>query len=172
MSWIDFDSGASASSDWHDVAAFAWGENGKLSPASRTLIGRARQIASQLGCYLKVSCDFEAKEAFALGADRLHVGPLDAFVDREKPEILLFDGSRLVPAARLADRLRTGLGVCFDAELDVNARLLVMKTRAYGGRLIREWTCPTARPQIAVLETAGLPEPAEERGRTGEVVRG
>jgi hypothetical protein len=55
-------------------------------------------------------------------------------------------------AAKAAERFRTRLVRCREVDLDVGARLLVMRTREYGGLVVREWTIPTARPQIAVIE--------------------
>lgn len=90
------------------------------------------RLASQLGCYCKTI-----------------EGPVLEWVEREKPEILLLDS--LETASKLAEKLKTGVMTGFEADLDVAQRLLVVKARAYGGKMIQEWTCPAARPQIAVL---------------------
>lgn len=100
-----------------------------VAPSLRAIGDR---LASQLGCYCKTI-----------------EGPVREWVEREKPEIVLLDS--LEAASKLAGALQTGVMTGFEADLDVAQRLLVVKSRAYGGRMIQEWTCPTARPQIAVL---------------------
>jgi electron transfer flavoprotein alpha subunit len=122
VSWIDIVGGEPPGSEWRDIAAV---------PA---LLDRARALAQRLGCYVKT-----------IDGDPV------AFVEREKPEIVLFD--ELAPAVAVAEKFRTGVVDAFDADLDVQSRLLVMRTRAYGGRVIREWVCPTSRPQICVIRT-------------------
>jgi electron transfer flavoprotein alpha subunit len=126
MSWIDLDTTAPTASEWHDVAL--WKPTPRLQQIGESL-------AQRLGCYCKIV-----------------EGDLAAWVESNKPEILLSGEESPLPS--LAQKWRTGLVCCFDVDLDLASRLLVMKTHAYGGRMIVEVVCPDARPQIAILTQA------------------
>ena len=127
MSWIDLVQTEEASLEWRHIAL--WNPSPRLREIGDSL-------AQRLGCYCKTV-----------------EGDLAAWIEREKPEILLADdtveGAALLPP--LAQKWRTGLARCFEVDLDLAQRVLVMKTRAYGGRLIVEYVCPEGRPQMALV---------------------
>src|SRR5262245_43310552 len=103
---------APVESAWRDVAVHVRIQDGGLALASRRLLGRGRELADQLGCYLKAVCSTPAPAAFRFGADRVFAGEAALFIEREKPEILLFDegAEPAALAASLAQRFRTGFG--------------------------------------------------------------
>ena len=158
--WLDFlGDQPQASSEWSGIAVAGF---------SPRLIGKGRELATQLGCTLTVlvSEAAKAKNAIALGADKVVVGNAAAAVDSEKPEIVLGEEDNLFP---LAHTLRAGCTRAGGVDLDVSTRTLIVRVPAYGGKMTIEYASES-RPQFAVLRPDGLPEPASDPARTGDVV--
>lgn len=152
----------------------------QLGP-SRKVIGKARALADQLGSSVTVLLpaphDACSAGCFRVGADRICViasfQKLAELIGRENPEILLLEFSPrgIEYGPQLAQRFKTGLTYCFDVDLDPSSRCLVQKIKVYDGKMVVEVVTPEARPQIAVLDPAGLLEAPEDPRRTGEIVR-
>lgn len=153
--------------DWSGFAVYAlpW------TPASARLVGRAREMANMLGCYLRVITDNPAAAA-AHGADEVRTATsasadrLAAWTRTATPEVWLFPDDD--DAAAVAGRLAGLLGApvqegLVSVDLDLNDRSLLMRLETFRGRQLEEWAAvPEARPQIALLKTDRLADPIAE----------
>jgi len=162
----------------------------RLLDVSLQLIGKARQLADELGVaveavFLGENIENQVPQLFAAGADRVYLGdsPELTFyqpevytrmiVDlaaRKQPEIILLGstsmGRELAPLA--AAGLSTGLTAhCIDLVLDDDG-ILEQQIPAYGGLL--SIVCPEKRPQMATVAKGVFPKPVLDESRSGEVV--
>ncbi len=165
---------------------------GGLAAISKEMLGRAREMADSLGVrvgavVLGQNVRPLATEAIACGADMAFVADDEALseyrtetytavlsdlVKEKKPEILLLGatarGRDLAP--RLATRLGTGLITeCIALELDESERLLLGTRASYGGLLLSQIICRTARPQMATVRPGHLRALARDAYREGAV---
>jgi len=174
------------------ILVFAEVEDGRLSPVTLEVLGKARDMAEALGVYVKAALlgdgvDELAQELIRHGADHVYLAQdpalasysaeayshvLAHIVEQSKPEILLLGATSLGNdlAPRLAQKLSTGLATnCVGLELDELQRLLLAVRPLYGGRYFQVVAIPKARPQMATLKPGYFrPHPADEY-RTGEV---
>jgi len=162
----------------------------RLLDVSLQLIGKARQLADELGVaveavFLGDNIENQVPQLFAAGAEKVYLGnaPELAFyqpemytrmivdlADRRRPEIILLGstsmGRELAPL--VAAGLHTGLTAhCIDLVLDDNG-ILEQQIPAYGGLL--SIICPEKRPQMATVAKGVFPKPAMDESRSGEVV--
>jgi len=160
-----------------------------LQSVSLQLVGRARQLADQLGSCVEAillgsNIEQAARRLIAAGADRVYLGnapELEIYqpelyteivvnLAREhQPEIILIGstdmGRELAPLA--AARLKTGLTAhCIDLVLDRNM-VLEQRIPAYGGLL--SIICPEKRPQMATVTKGVFLTPEPDDSRTGEI---
>lgn len=157
--WLSLVEAPVEAAGWRDILVV--GDSPKL-------IALGRSFADRLGCYLRAATSMDPAKAIAAGADTVFVGgKVEAIVRERRPEIVLFEDAS---GAGVAGAFRTGI-LAAEVDLDIGARLLVMKTRRYGGKMIDEWICPVARPQMAIVDVCALPEAREDAARTGEIVR-
>jgi electron transfer flavoprotein alpha subunit len=165
--------------------------DGRLLTVSLQLIGRARQLADQLGTrvgaiLLGEGVEDAASQLVAAGADRVYLGdaPHLAIYQPEaytritvelaqdhQPDILLLGstsmGRELAPL--VAARLETGLTAhCIDLLLDESG-VLEQQVPAYGG--LMSIICPERRPQMATVAKGVFPNPELDESRGGEIVR-
>ena len=180
--------------DCSHILVFAQSDGRNLSPPTLQVLGKARELADQLGVYvLGLLCGEDisplGKEMIAFGADRAILAEHSGFrtyetlpfteclirtIERERPEIVLF-GSNPVTwdlAPRAAQRLGTGLvSECAGLAIDTEERLLVCTRTYYGGRLAAELVMPKHRPQMAILKAGSFVEPFRDDFREGNVER-
>ncbi|MCE5336933.1 MAG: electron transfer flavoprotein subunit alpha/FixB family protein [Desulfobacteraceae bacterium] len=157
---------------------------------SLQLVGKARQLAEQLG----VNCESvllgsnlggAVRDLLASGADRVYLADdprlelyqpalyseiICMLAEKWKPEIILmgstFMGRELAPL--VAARLRTGLAAhCTGLRLDRDNRLEQL-IPAYGG--LMSIVCPEKRPQMATVARGVFATPARDAQRKGEIV--
>ncbi len=173
------------------VWVFAEQSDGRLLTVSLQLMGRARQLADQLGTYagailLGEGIEDAAEQLVAAGADRVYLGGAPhlaiyqpeaytgiavALAREHRPDILLLGstsmGRELAPL--IAARLETGLTAhCIDLLLDDNG-VLEQQVPAYGGMI--SIICPERRPQMATVAKGVFPDPQLDESRVGEIVR-
>lgn len=158
--------------------------------ASLQLLGKARQLADELG----VSCETvflgnnigeAARELIASGADRVFLGDakvlevyqpalyrdiICSLAEEHGPEIILigstFMGRELAPL--VAARLETGLAAHCTGLLHDKDRNLEQQIPAYGG--LMSIVCPERRPQMATVAKGVFKAPESDAGRKGEIV--
>lgn len=166
---------------------------GKLAPITGELLGGGRDLADKLGEELSAvllgsGIGDLAKEAIALGADKVYVvdDPLlkdyttDAYVaamekvvKEVSPNILLFGttplGRDLAP--RLAFRLETIVSMdCTALDIDPGAKLLLQTRPVYGGNALAVFVCEGSKPQMAAVRAKAMDPKARDDSRSGEVV--
>jgi electron transfer flavoprotein alpha subunit len=162
----------------------------RIRTVSFQLIGRARELADELGAPVEVvllgdGLGEQIRPLFAAGADRVYladdpelavyqpeayVGIIVELARERQPEIVLIGstsvGRELAPL--VAARLGTGLTVhCIDLVLNED-RTLEQRVPAYGGLI--SIVCPERRPQMATVAAGVFPMPELDGTRTGEVV--
>ncbi len=187
--------------DLHEVWVFVEQEEGKIAPVSLELLGKARELAKELGgrvCALLFGHEIEelAQPVIAHGADRVFVADhpqLEVYrtlpyaevainlVRRRQPYIVLFGatpiGRDLAP--RVASAVRAGLTAdCTDLRIGSFERggetyddLLYQIRPAFGGNLIATIVNPEMHPQMATVREGVMKLGKPDRSRQGEVER-
>lgn len=179
-------------SSFKGVFVFVEQERGTVKGVSLELIGKARDLASELGTdvaaiVLGHMIDDMPRDLIAFGADRVIIADhkdladyrTDAYasvivdiVREERPEIMLFgatpEGRDLAP--RIANRLQTGLTAdCTGLDIDPEQKVLLQTRPAFGGNVMATIVCPDNRPQMATVRPGVMKRCERDAGRTGEV---
>lgn len=179
--------------DYKGVFTFAEQVEGKLTPVSLELIGKACDLAQELdekvtAVLLGENIKDLAKELIEFGADRVlllddpalkyymtepYTQALAYVVDEYKPEIMMIGataiGRDLGP--RLAGRVHTGLTAdTTKLEIDPETRNFRMTRPAFGGNLMATILCDEFRPQMATVRPGVMVRKIREEGRKGEIV--
>jgi electron transfer flavoprotein alpha subunit len=173
---------------------WVWAEayRGKPVNISLGLLGKARELATQLGggeVAALATDSTMAQECIESGADKVYVidapsaSPFDAeswarhaeeLVKRHRPDILLFGSTAAGRdiASRLAARLKTGLTAhCIELYIkEINGKpQLVTVLAGWGGNMIVKIICPEKRPQMATVKP-GIFAPPQKQARRGEII--
>ena len=184
---------AVALTDYKCVMVFAEQRDGRVHPVSYELLGKAQELASQLGepvyaVIIGSGVEEGAHELVRRGADKVFVYDDPAFkVTRddpytdllarccreEKPSIFLIgatsSGRSLGP--RVAARLKTGLTAdCTSLDIDPETGLLMQTRPAYGGNIMATIITPNGRPQMATVRYKMFPEAKPVEAPKGVVV--
>lgn len=163
---------------------------GGIQPVSLQLVGKARQLADQLGTKVAVillgqNLTKYTGELCEAGADWIFQAEDDSLVPYQAelyteiivqlivehcPEILLlgstFMGRELAPL--IAAKLQTGLTAhCIDLVIGSDG-ILEQKIPAYGGLITI--ICPHKRPQMATVANGVFPKPALNSSRTCQII--
>ena len=181
------------------VWVFVEMDEGRPADVSLELLGRARELADQLGeeagaVIAGAGARNHAPALIEYGADVVYVaarqvfhqylsGPytklLSGLIRRYEPQIVLFGatttGRDLAP--RVASTLRTGLTAdCTDLRIGGHSTrersysdLLYQIRPAFGGNIIATIVCPEHRPQMATVREGVMRMPSRTRGREGRV---
>lgn len=187
---------AAALSDYEGVCVFCERQEGAFLPVAYELLGKGRELADAKGVSLTALFIEHAPEEELLsegralvsyGADAVYAIPAEEdaflleepyteviadFINKEKPEILLFGatmfGRSLAP--RVAATLRTGLTAdCTVLEMDRETGLLHQTRPAFGGNLMATIVCPKHRPQMATVRPGIMKAMEPDNGREGIV---
>lgn len=175
-----------------DVCVFAQQVDGQLTGVALELIGKARDLASQLGgqvvaVLLGHGTQALAAELVAFGADRVLIADdprlqdytteyytqaLCAAVKEIAPRILLIGataiGRDLGP--RVAARLHTGLTAdCTKLEIRKDDGEFLMTRPAFGGNLMATIICPEHRPQMATVRPGVMVRALRDDSRQGDI---
>lgn len=178
--------------DYKNVFVFAEQREGKIQSVAFELLGKARDLAADLGqevCAMLIGCGFknQAQELIAAGADRVYVvddkdlevyttepyaQAIVAIVEQKKPGIILLGattiGRDLGP--RVSARLGTGLTAdCTKLDIDPETKGLMMTRPAFGGNLMATIMCPDHRPQMSTVRPGVMGAIPADASRKGEV---
>jgi electron transfer flavoprotein alpha subunit len=173
---------------------FAEQRGGVVASVSYELIGEARRLADALQTELSAvlfgtGLDDAAQTLIRAGADRVYLyedkilnefhedayaDALSQLVGEHKPEIVLAGatsiGRAFVPL--VATRVFTGLTAdCTSLGVDLEKRNLLQTRPAFGGNIMATIVCPNHRPQMATVRPGVFKKPAQDGGRTGEVIK-
>ena len=174
-----------------NVSVIAEQRDGKIMKVSYELIGKARELANDLGQDVVAVLMGSGVEAVAgdlakAGADKVIVvdDPMlaeyvtepyakatTAVIKANDPEIVLFGASSIGRdlAPRVSARIHTGLTAdCTKLEIDPETKLLNMTRPAFGGNIMATILCADHRPQMATVRP-GVMQALESCDKVGEV---
>lgn len=179
--------------EWRNLWTWVEVSEGEVLPASLELLGRARELADELGtrnCAVVYGHRLGTlpQRLGAFGADRVYVLDHQSFADYEhemarsalvehvkehRPEVILFpatiQGRNL--AAQLGAALDTGVVPnCNALSLDATERLVVGQQTRYLERMLVDIVVPIDRPQLFTVTPGSFRKPAVQEGRTAHVV--
>ena len=167
------------------VFVFAQQVDNKLAGVAYELLGKAQDLAKDLGCGVsavllgsKVEdlCDKLAKN----GADRVilvddpaletymtepYAYALSEVVKKYKPEILLYGATAIGRdlAPRVSARIHTGLTAdCTGLDIEAETKNLLMTRPAFGGNIMATIVCAEFRPQMATVRPGVMPRREKE----------
>lgn len=176
------------------VSVFVEQHKGTVKGVSLELIGKARELANDLGTevtavVLGSQIGHVPEDLVSFGADKVmvcdHAG-LDDYetgayasvmvdvIRKIHPEVVLFGatpvGRDLAP--RVANRLQTGLTAdCTKLEVDTEQKLLLQTRPAFGGNVMATIVCPDNRPQMSTVRPGVMKKWGPDNSRKGEIVR-
>ena len=179
-------------SNSHEIWVFCETEDGDVLESCLSLLGEATGLAATLdgiacavlihhsGCHnLPMLTAAGAVKIYTIDhpslshiEDGLYSELITSLAKQYHPEILLMTatihGRSIAP--QVAAKLRTGLTAdC--TELSIDERGLLVQTRpAFGGSLMANIICPTARPQMASVRAGCFGPPQWDFDRSGQVV--
>ena len=167
------------------VFVFAQQVDNKLAGVAYELLGKAQDLAKDLGCDVsavllgsKVEdlCDKLAKN----GADRVilvddpaletymtepYAYTLSEVVKKYKPEIVLYGATAIGRdlAPRVSARIHTGLTAdCTGLDIEAETKNLLMTRPAFGGNIMATIVCAEFRPQMATVRPGVMPRREKE----------
>ncbi|MCU6786248.1 electron transfer flavoprotein subunit alpha/FixB family protein [Aedoeadaptatus acetigenes] len=176
-----------------NVFVIAEQRDGELQKVSTELIGKARELADDLGqevyaILLGENVKAKADVLIHHGADKVivvdhplvkeyvtepYAKSIYTIVQKYDPEIVLFGATSIGRdlAPRLAARIHTGLTAdCTGLEIDSETRLLRMTRPAFGGNLMATIVCQNFRPQMATVRPGVMTPMENDNDRKGEVI--
>ena len=175
-----------------DVYVFAEQRDGELQKVGIELVGKARELADDLGqqvaaVLLGSGVKDKAQELIACGADKVvvvddvmleeyvtepYTKALTAVINAKDPEIVLYGASSIGRdlAPRVSARIHTGLTAdCTALEIDEETKLLMMTRPAFGGNIMATIVCEDFRPQMATVRPGVKKALESDASRSGEV---
>jgi hypothetical protein len=165
VDWANLYAAPQSDSDYRDIAVVVG-----ATDAGRRVVGKARELADTLGCYVKVYGP--ATDWGPIGADRVFSGgSIDQFLDQEKPELVLFAPEKVLLEPILRYAQRRGLpvvGPCMDVYMDLATREAVAHRAILAGAMIAD-IITDKRPQIYALEPARLADPISNPSRSATI---
>ncbi|MDY6045180.1 MAG: electron transfer flavoprotein subunit alpha/FixB family protein [Peptoniphilus sp.] len=176
-----------------NVFVIAEQRDGELQKVSTELLGKARELADDLGqevyaILLGENVKDKADILIHHGADKVivvdhpllkeyvtepYAKSIYEIVKKYDPEIVLYGASSIGRdlAPRLAARIHTGLTAdCTGLEIDDETNLLRMTRPAFGGNLMATIVCEDYRPQMATVRPGVMTPLENDSSREGEVI--
>ncbi len=174
-----------------NVFVIAEQRDGKIMKVSYELIGKARELANDLGqdviaVLIGSGIEAVAGDLAKAGADKVivvddpmlaeyvtepYAKAVTAVIKANDPEIVLFGASSIGRdlAPRVSARIHTGLTAdCTKLEIDPETKLLNMTRPAFGGNIMATILCADHRPQMATVRP-GVMQALESCDKVGEV---
>lgn len=176
-----------------DVFVFVEQRDNKLEKVGIELLGKARELADDLGqdvvaLVVGESVKEHADTLIKHGADKVivvedpmlkeyvtepYAKAVTAIIKKYEPEIVIYGASSIGRdlAPRLAARIHTGLTAdCTKLEIDEESKLLLMTRPAFGGNLMATIVCEDFRPQMATVRPGVMQALDSDDSRKGEVI--
>ena len=180
--------------EYKGVYVFAQQVDNELSGIAFELLGKAKELASDLGTDVTavlIGSDVKGltDELAEYGADKVivvddpelkeyrtepYAHALSSVINEYKPEIVLVGataiGRDLGP--RVSARVQTGLTAdCTGLDYDVEAGNMVWTRPAFGGNLMAMILCPDNRPQLGTVRPGVFKKPELVEGKEGTIAR-
>ena len=175
-----------------NVYVFAEQRDGVIQKVAYELIGKAKELATDLGqevvaVVLGDGIQAAAAELFKYGADQViavdapvlgeyatepYTKALKAIIDAKDPEIVIYGATAIGRdlAPRVSARVHTGLTAdCTKLEIDAESKGLWMTRPAFGGNIMATIICPNYRPQMATVRPGVMKALACDETKTGTV---
>lgn len=179
-------------SDRTGIWVFAEQRDGRISPVSYELLGKARDLAEELGqdvSALLLCHDGQdhAADLMDHGADRVFLADdpalkeyrtlaytrvIEELVQARKPNILLMGATHIGRdlAPRVSRRVGVGLTAdCTELTIDPEERILLQTRPAFGGNVMATIANRYSRPQMATVRPGVMEK--KRSPRKGEVIR-
>ena len=160
--------------DYKGVFVFAQQVDCKISGVSFELIGKAKELAAELGTNVTAVILGDGVTALAdslavYGADKVvvvdhpslkeyttepYTHAMYSVIESYKPEVVLYGATAIGRdlAPRVSARVKTGLTAdCTKLEVDTETKNLRMTRPAFGGNIMATIVCPDHRPQMATV---------------------
>lgn len=177
-----------------DVWVFIEQHDGKVANVSWELMGKAKELAEQLGCKIGAvvlghKVDNVVAMASANGADLVYLvdDPVVAayrskpyahaiinLARKFKPEVILVGATSLGRdlASIVATELETGLTAdCTGLDIDPETKNLRQTRPAFGGNIMATIVCPNRRPQMSTVRPGVMSKPKKLEARETRVIR-
>lgn len=174
-----------------NVFVIAEQRDGKIMKVSYELVGKARELANDLGqdvvaVLIGSGVEAVAGELAKAGADKVivvddpmlaeyvtepYTKAVTAVIKANDPEIVLFGASSIGRdlAPRVSARIHTGLTAdCTKLEIDAETKLLNMTRPAFGGNIMATILCADFRPQMATVRP-GVMQALESCDKVGTI---
>lgn len=181
--------------EYKNVYVFAEQRNGVIQNVAYELLGKANDLAAELGqkviaLLLGDGITDKAQDLIEMGADEVvvvdrpelkdylteqYTQAMSQIIDHCHPRIVLFGATTIGRdlAPRLACRVKSGLVAdCtkLTIEPDKDGKLDFFSTRpAFGGNLMATIVCPTSRPQMSTVRPGVMQKRTREVGRKGVI---
>ena len=178
-------------SAWQGVWVFAEQRDGRLTPVSLELLGKAQNLAAPLkqevsALLLGYQVSGLSKVLVEYGADTVHVADHKALKDyrtnayasviegllkEHKPNILLLGATHIGRdlAPRVSRRVAVGLTAdCTELTIDPDEGILLQTRPAFGGNVMATIANRYSRPQMATVRP-GVMEPIHRPGHKGRL---
>jgi len=178
-------------SAYRDVWVFAETGEGCAKGVSFELLGKATELAKELGqhvCAILLGRDVKryADTLAENGAEKVFVAEhellghyntdlystvISGMIMKYKPNIVLFPATKL--GRDLAPRIAAtvGLGLTADCTgLSIKDGMLLQTRPAFGGNIMADILCPYTRPQMATVRPNVMPKPEARKGRKAELI--
>lgn len=179
--------------DYKNIFVFVEQRDGKIQNVGLELLGKARELADNLGqevyaMFLGNNIKAQANDLISYGADKVllvedeslavyttepYTQAIAQMINDKKPSIVLIGsttiGRDLGP--RVSARVVTGLTAdCTKLEINEEDKELWSTRPAFGGNLMATIVCPNHRPQMSTVRPGVMQRMAKDDSRKGEVV--
>ncbi len=179
--------------EYKNIFVFVEQREGKIQNVGLELLGKARELANDLGqevyaLFLGHNIKNQAQELISFGADKVllaedeslavyttepYTQAITQMINEYKPSIVLIGsttiGRDLGP--RVSARVNTGLTAdCTKLEINEADKELWSTRPAFGGNLMATIVCPNHRPQMSTVRPGVMQRMAKDTNRKGEVV--
>lgn len=179
--------------EYKNIFVFVEQREGKIQNVGLELLGKARELADDLGqevyaMFLGHNIKNQAQELISFGADKVllvedeslavyttepYTQAITQMINEQKPSIVLIGsttiGRDLGP--RVSARVNTGLTAdCTKLEINEEDKELWSTRPAFGGNLMATIVCPNHRPQMSTVRPGVMQRMAKDTNRKGEVV--
>ena len=179
--------------EYKNIFVFVEQREGKIQNVGLELLGKARELADNLGqevhaLFLGHNIKSQAQELIAYGADKVllvedeslavyttepYTQAIAQLINDKKPSIVLIGsttiGRDLGP--RVSARVNTGLTAdCTKLEINEEDKELWSTRPAFGGNLMATIVCPNHRPQMSTVRPGVMQKMAKDESRKGEVI--
>lgn len=177
--------------DYKNIFVFAEQRGGKIQPVALELIGKASDLAAELGekvvaMLLGHNVSSLAQELIEYGADEVIVADapelehyiteeyaqvVSQIADKYLPSIILFGATTIGRdlAPRLSARLTTGLTAdCTKLEISEGQELMMTRP-AFGGNLMATIMCTEHRPQMSTVRPGVMQKKDRQPSREGVI---